>query len=741
MLSVNLYTDLFLYLRMKRRVYIGFLVISLFLMMLPITNDRHYDPNDKTPHPATYNGSGAKIGLTTFMDVNETYNDVLSPSFFNSSYEGWNVTRSNASISKITFPEAYQYYQLQPNNTNVDSVHITSIPLKSSVYEIGSNFSLPYRANVSHVYLRIRVSVLDIEDIRPINIEIRNDNGTGYPVTDSHICSIPLEDGIVKWSSCNYTYIGWSIYDLVLNGSIAASQSLIEFTFPNQVILEPNTQYWIVVNGTDMDPEDEGCDVYFYDDGIDNTKVVNRTKNTYYEYDDIPSRLDSPNDDMYFDVNYTLVDYFEPDDWNLTINGEYPDANNIVYNITSVDNDTIHYTLNSNHSLRMQLSENVSMYRNDVVIASYTFEQTDPDAMVHWTFGMDVPMTPHGNELRKYQQIASIPEAWQGYTIHSDVDTSDLLNVTHVNYWVDIPNAIDTFVFNTSKAQRGTDILYLVNSSNFVLNDTKLVIEFWKDNTQWVATLDKTLHSGSWSSLRIGNLWQLGTYTVRLKYIDPNRGLIGYKEIRNFVIYDKNSLEFTFIDSAGRYIPNQTFYINGTEYVAEPDGSVIVTDLEYGSYEIAWYDEDGTLHTTNITFNEGDYEKIINAGYRYTFRNIDTTIIVYDLFGNKVEGIELRIDGNSYMTDANGEVTIQLDEGLYNVSAYLNGIYLNYKMINVTYGETNRFVISVDTSKANQTTSPTTFNTKNDSNGSVDGYPYIFPISILGIAYLLRKRR
>lgn len=119
-------------------------------------------------------------------------------------------------------------------------------------------------------------------------------------------------------------------------------------------------------------------------------------------------------------------------------------------------------------------------------------------------------------------------------------------------------------------------------------------------------------------------------------------------------------------DDAGETVPNATVTIDGETYTTDENGQATVTLTENQSYS-ADVTADGYLTTTQPVSVTEDTELTVTISEEPT--EYATTVEVVDENGTAVAGALVAVNGDTYSTDQDGMVTVNLPAGDYQFAA------------------------------------------------------------------------
>lgn len=203
----------------------------------------------------------------------------------------------------------------------------------------------------------------------------------------------------------------------------------------------------------------------------------------------------------------------------------------------------------------------------------------------------------------------------------------------------------------------------------------------------------------------------------------------------------------TVVDADGAAIENASVEVGGESATTDADGVATVAILE-GSQSVS-VDADGYFAedaTVNVSENETEFEYALEAEpveYEYTMSVVDED-------GEPVEGASVQVGGDTYTSDADGMVSVVLEEGDYEVSASAEDFETATQSVTVDAdGEATLELTSVPTETEppadnNTTDESPENNSSDDEETSTDGQPgfgiAVALIALVGAALLAVRR-
>lgn len=203
----------------------------------------------------------------------------------------------------------------------------------------------------------------------------------------------------------------------------------------------------------------------------------------------------------------------------------------------------------------------------------------------------------------------------------------------------------------------------------------------------------------------------------------------------------------TVVDAEGDAIENASVEVGGESATTDADGVATVAVLE-GSQSVS-VDADGYFAedaTVNVSEDETEFEYALEAEpveYEYTMSVVDED-------GEPVEGASVQVGGDTYTSDADGMVSVVLEEGDYEVSASAADFETATQSVTVDAdGEATLELTSVPTETEppadnNTTDESPENNSSDDEETSTDGQPgfgiAVALIALVGAALLAVRR-
>ena len=149
----------------------------------------------------------------------------------------------------------------------------------------------------------------------------------------------------------------------------------------------------------------------------------------------------------------------------------------------------------------------------------------------------------------------------------------------------------------------------------------------------------------------------------------------------------------TVLDENGDPLSGATVTINGQAYITNANGEIIA-QLPDGDYNYT-VTADGYLNNGGaITVAGATVAETVNMVLE-TAPVYDVTITVLDENGNPLSGATVTINGQAYITDANGEIIAQLPDGDYGISVYLDGFNPYTGNLNINEDEVSISIILI----------------------------------------------
>jgi gliding motility-associated-like protein len=147
------------------------------------------------------------------------------------------------------------------------------------------------------------------------------------------------------------------------------------------------------------------------------------------------------------------------------------------------------------------------------------------------------------------------------------------------------------------------------------------------------------------------------------------------------MITETHTITITVLDENGDPIAGAIVTINGETYTTDENGQVTVT-LPDGTYNYTVVADGYHNNGGTITVNGEDVEETVNM-VPETEPTYTITITVVDENGDPIEGATVTINGVTYTTDENGQVTVTLPDGTYNYTVVADGYHNNGGTITV----------------------------------------------------------
>lgn len=220
---------------------------------------------------------------------------------------------------------------------------------------------------------------------------------------------------------------------------------------------------------------------------------------------------------------------------------------------------------------------------------------------------------------------------------------------------VEVTAEEEAFVGGETTAAPGTEVSITLRSeagaeTPFLLSDTTMVQE---DGTVG-ASFDM---SG----------FEAGTnFTVSVSKLAPDRQDATLESAGP----SEYNVSVTVVDADGEPVENASVDVGGASAQTDADGVATVAVLE-GSQSVM-VDADGYFaneDTVNVSENNTEFEYTLEAQpVEY-----EVSMMVVDQDGEPVEGATVMVDGSSYTSDADGMVSVVLEEGDYEASASADG--------------------------------------------------------------------
>lgn len=458
------------------------LMISLILSSIPLVSK---SSKFLLPKAAEYNGSkNINIPLNETQYIVYDKIDISQPAALSVQFSEWNSEKFEIDVVNITenkienwtiqdtvIPDPLKVIRMYGKNFEFDNGTYTKV---YKPQELGTNFTLKNPSHIQYVYLKLGFNINYREDFDNLNetryminnasVDIRQDNGFNAPLQNENIKSIPLRNCTVVWDYYNDTdYLGKTIGYAIDEKSKDAMLQYVIIQVPINISI-PQGNYWTVFNSTMSHELNQNeyvglffIQVYLHNDGIDNSRFVNRTYDNDYYTTDVFNDFNDPMYDIYHIIEKKNTDYVDPTEIDFRIDNFPINASKRLEIFSSVySGKSFTYSKSVPENIHFSAMINATVNRATTRQPSVSF-QTLENGTVKWNGSLPL-FTPHVKCHNKNTTF-TIPVNWDATKLQLYDDLNDPLvftasgnkitvlnteNITAIQFEITTDNVITT---------------------------------------------------------------------------------------------------------------------------------------------------------------------------------------------------------------------------------------------------------------------------------------------------------
>jgi len=534
---------------------------------------------------ATYNGI-KNIPITIHEKQLIIYDEINTESQeFAVNFNNWNAEKFDIKVKNVR--DTYiRNWTIQNYTEDADYMYSfvqDSTPLgwKGKPQEIGTNFTLQNQTYISSIYLYVGFYYVYIDSndknmtylMENGTVDIRKNNDTtGVPLQYTSEISVPLRNCIVvNDTKYQNNHVGKTLGDIFDNYYVPNMLTNITLKVPINMELQSGN-YWTVINVSKLInpiPSYEAqytFQVFFYNDGIESSRYVNRSYDNNYYSIDHTYYIQNPLHDMFHIIEYKNTNYTDPQAIQLKINNTNVDQNGFVsLPISSQDSARFVGSSIENVYLNAQINATVNKTQIQNIVASYYAVN---DTTVQWN-GTITLSTPISATTPKYTEL-TFPSYWDLGTLQfldpvvidsivgNKVIISDTKNFTELRFTLNGTNTLVSVSEIPSKVYSQS----VLNVTWFGINTGPFLrVELWANNSyistlannqqvgiQYQYVLQSNLINGTGYMLR--GYWDNGTH---IGYIESN----SFEILRRIYYLPNAPTLLSITTNITKYYPNE----------------------------------------------------------------------------------------------------------------------------------------------------------------------------------------